>query len=451
MINQISLFFANKSGNFGLTMALLLVPLLGGVGFALDYSYSYGIQAKLMTAADAAALGAISERSPGYAAALAMQGDGEVAIAEEDGEKLFLAQGNIANVDFPIDVSVKVTKKGSNLTATTVFSATVPTTFMQIFGRRSVTIAGQSTAVFEAESSNSYADYYMLLDNTPSMGIGATRSDINALIAATTNASDGAGRNCAFACHMVWSNSGVENTDSTYLIARKAGVTLRIDVLSQAVQSVLVNASAIQGSKNLFRFAAYNFGNMALEPGYQIGKLIGLTDDLASVKKAAAGLSLMTTDHHNYNEDALTSFDTALTKIGSEIKTNGGTGTSSGDRQQIVFFVTDGVGDSLKPSGCTGLYTGNLNRCFEPIDLKYCDLLKKRNIKIAILYTTYTPIDDHLYNTYISTFATQIGPRLQECASPDLYFEAGPADDMSAVMKQLFVKASSASKLRISS
>lgn len=444
-------FLGDRGGNFGLTMALLLVPLLGGVGFALDYSYSYSIRSKLMTAADAAALGAISERSPGYAAALAMQKDGEVTIAQEDGKKLFLAQGNLAEVDFPIDVSVKVNKEGSNLTATTVFTATVPTTFMQIFGRSAVTISGQSTAVYSAESSDSYTDFYLLLDNTPSMGIGATPNDINALIAATANAKDGAGRNCAFACHMVWSNSGVEQEDSTLLIARKAGITLRIDVLSKAVQSVLVNASTIQGSKNLFRFAAYNFGNMALEPGYQIGKLIALTDDLSSVKKAAASLSLMTTDHHNYNQDALTSFDTALTKIGSEIKTDGGTGSTAGDRQQIIFFVTDGVGDSIKPSGCTGLYSGNQNRCFEPIDLKYCDLLKKRNIKIAILYTTYTPIDDHLYNTYISTFSTQIGPRLQACASPELFFQAGPTDDMSAVMKKLFIKAASASKLRISS
>jgi Flp pilus assembly protein TadG len=451
MLKSLKRLFNSRSGNFGLITAVVLVPVIGGAGCALDYSRSYNVHSKLMAAADAAALGAISERSKGYAAALAMQTDGTVPIAEEDGKKLFLAQAGIAEWLSTDNITMAVTKKGDNLTATATFNTSVPTIFMQLLGQHSVSVSGQATAVYEAETSNSFADFYMLLDNTPSMGIGATQSDIDKLVAATANAADGAGRNCAFACHMVWSNSGVEQADSTYLLARKAGVMLRIDVLGAAVQALIADASTIQGARNLFRFAAYNFGNRGLEPGYQIGKLTGLTGDLPSVKKAAAGLELMTTDHHNYNEDALTSFDTALTKIGAEIKTNGGTGNSTSDRQQIVFFVTDGVGDSIKPSGCTGLYSGSQGRCFEPIDLKYCDALKARNIKIAILYTTYSPLKDHLWDAYLAQFSTQIGPRLQQCASADLYFEAGPADNMYALMKKLFVKASSASRLRLSS
>jgi Flp pilus assembly protein TadG len=445
------MFFQEKSGNFGIMFAILVVPVIAALGSAFDYSYSYNIRSKMMSAADAAALGAISEKSPGYAAAIAMSSDGRVSVAEVDGKNLFLAQSDVGGLVKPSDVTMTVTKTGHDLTATATFSVPVPTTFMQLFGKKSVTVAGHATAVFEAQSATSYADYYMLLDNTPSMGIGATRSDIDALIAGTSNASDGAGRNCAFACHMVWSNSGVENQDSTYLIARKLGVTLRIDVLAAAVQALISDAEAMQGSKSLFRFAAYNFGNRALEPGYQISRMIGLTDNLASVKRATGDLSLMTTDHHNYNEDALTSFDTALTKINSEIPGDGGAGSSTSDRQKVVFLITDGVGDSLKARGCTGFSSGSQGRCFEPIDTKFCDQIKNRNIKIAVLYTTYTPINDHLYNTYISKFSSQIGSKLQACASDDLYFESGPNDNMQTMLKKLFVRAASSSKLRIAS
>lgn len=441
----------SKGGNFGLMAALLAAPMVCALGSAIDFGYSYNIRSKLTQAADAAVLGAISESSPGFEAAMKMTADGQVPIGEDDGKRMFFAQQQVAGLVLPSQVAFSVVKSGQSLTSTATFSVPVPTFFMGIFGKTSITVSGTASAVYESGNSNTYADYFMLLDNTPSMGIGATQADIDALIRATANASDGAGRNCAFACHMVWSNSGVENNDSTYLLARQAGVTLRVDVLGKAVQAMIADAGDIQGSKNLFRFAAYNFGKMALEPGYQIGKIIGLTDDIAAVTKATKTLELMTTDHHNYNEDALTSFDTALTRIGDEITIDGGSGATTSDRQEIVFFVTDGVADSLKPSGCTGLYTGSAGRCLEPIDVRYCDRLKARNIKIAIIYTTYTEIDDHLYNTYIKKFASQIGPKLQACATTDLYFEVGPADDMGAAMKKMFVRASSASRLRLAS
>lgn len=444
-------FLRDRAGNFGLLTAVGLIPLVGSAGFALDYSYCYSVHAKLQAAADAAVLGAISERSPGFIAASSMQADGEIAIAEDDGEKLFRAQGNLATITFPIDIDMNVAKHGGNLTATANFTASVPTTFLQLFGKSSVAISGQATAVYEPETPSTYADFYMLLDNTPSMGIGATQADIDALVAATANSADGAGRKCAFACHMVWSNSGVENQDSDYIIARNIGVTLRIDVVRKAVQALIADASTLQGSTNLFRFAAYSFGPYALEPGYRIGKLSGLTDDLSSVRNAAGNLDLETTDHHNYNQDALTSFDTALTNIGKEIPTDGGSGSSSSDRQKIVYFITDGVGDSIKKSGCTGLYSGSDNRCLEPIDVSYCTALKNRNIKIAVLYTTYIPVNDHMWDAYVGKFSSQIGPKLQECASPDLYAEVGPNDDMTVIMKRLFNKAATASRIRLSS
>lgn len=444
-------FLRDRRGNFGILTALTIVPLIGAAGVAVDYSYELDVRAKLMGAADAAALGAIAEKSPALAAIQHMSGDGKVDVGEEDGRKLFMAQRDLELSQIPLDVSVNVTKAGGDITSHVAFSAQVPTTFMHIFGKETVTVSGAATATYGSES-RVYTDFYMLLDNTPSMGIGATQADINKLVAATANAPDGAGRNCAFACHMSWTGGdGTVHDDKTsnYYIARANNVTLRIDVVAAAAKALMDDVTSMRTSPDQFRVAAYTFGKAAKEPGYGIERVSAPTIDMTTIGNAVGQIGLMSTDHHNYNEDALTSFDTALTEIGNEIRTDGGNGTSSSDRETIVFFVTDGLGDSRKPKGCTG-YLGwaDADRCLEPIDLKYCTALKNRNIKIAVLYTTYLPLtSDPIWNNAIKPkFAKLIGPRLEQCASDDLYFEVKPGDDMTAAMSVLFTKAASAQK-----
>ncbi len=442
---------ADRYGNFGVLTALAIVPLLGAAGIAVDYGSALEIHSDLMGAADAAALGAIAAKSPALLAAQQMKQDGEVTVGDADGKTLFLSQRDVHLGAASLDIDVKVIKSGGDISSKVTFTAQVPTTFMRVLGQDTMTVTGVATAIYGTES-RVYTDFYMLLDNTPSMGIGATQGDIDKLVAVSANAQDAAGRNCAFACHMSWTGSdGVVHDDkgSNFYIARQNDVTLRIDVVAQAAKALMDDVTSLRTSPDQFRVAAYSFGKAAREPGYGIMKVSAPTIDMASIANAVGQVTLMTTDHHGYNEDALTSFDTALTNMGNEIKGNGGTGTSTSDRQTVIFFVTDGLGDSRKPSGCTG-YLGwaDADRCLEPIDLKYCSQLKSRNIKLAILYTTYLPIPtDPIWNRAINpTFGTQIGPKLKQCASDDLFFEVKPGDDMKQAMSVLFSKAAGAEK-----
>jgi hypothetical protein len=68
-----------------------------------------------------------------------------------------------------------------------------------------------------------------------------------------------------------------------------------------------------------------------------------------------------------------------------------------------------------------------------------------------VLYTTYVPIDDHLYNTYVSKFVANIPSRLKQCASQDLFAEVNITGDMKEAIKNLFTKATVAKRRRISS
>lgn len=441
-------FLKDKTGNFGITTALLALPLIAGAGSVIDFAHALEQRSRLMGAADAAALGAIAEQSDGFSLASSMSNDGRIVKAEQGSKAMFLSNAANFIVIPPENVSAGVEKSGSILSSNITFSAEIPTYFMHLLGVETLTVAGMATASFGL-GTPIYADYHFLLDNSPSMGLGATINDINNLIVATK--AEQGGNGCAFACHQVW-NSGVEDTKSTYYAARRHNVRLRIDDLRQAVLDTIDYAGTLHhGSGDRARFSAYTFGRKALINTYKIDKLSDLTADTQSFRKAVGAVTLMSTPHSTYNQDALTSFDSSLTQVGNEIKLQGGTGTAPTDREQIVLMITDGVGNSLKRPGCTGFYSGTEGRCFEPIDLAYCDQLKARGIKIAIMYTTYYAVNDHLYHTYVKKFAGKIGPQLKECASTDLYAEVRMEDDMSAVMKKLFEKATAARKLRLTS
>ena len=58
-----------------------------------------------------------------------------------------------------------------------------------------------------------------------------------------------------------------------------------------------------------------------------------------------------------------------------------------------------------------------------------------------MLYTTYLPLPTNAwYNTWIAPFSAEIGPKMQACASPGLYFEVSPTQGISEAMNALFQK-----------
>ena len=82
---------ADRSGNFGMIMGLIMAPMAMGMGAAIDYGYAMAIRGELQRAADSAAIGALSEQSAGVVAALAQSLTGELQLAKDDAAKLFSA------------------------------------------------------------------------------------------------------------------------------------------------------------------------------------------------------------------------------------------------------------------------------------------------------------------------------------------------------------------------
>ncbi|HZG30803.1 MAG TPA: TadE/TadG family type IV pilus assembly protein [Ensifer sp.] len=428
-------FLSDRSGNFGILTALLIVPMIGVAGLAVDVTNALSVKAKLQGAGDAAALAAIAGSSPGMQAAFAMPGDGTIPIAESDAKAFFRAQlQNVTN--YRLDsIDASIVKSGKSITSTVNYKATVPTYLSQILGHQFIQVAGHATATYETAT---YRSFYLLLDNTPSMGVAATPTDINKMVNATPD-------QCAFACHIgtTLSNGTVINEDPNdyYHLARSRNVnaTIRIDVVAQATEQLLEHAMQDRGNNtNLYRMGVYTFGQDATNP--QLYEVVSPTTDLATAATTAKNnVKLMTIPYQGYNNDQITSFDSAMAQLGSRMGF-AGDGNSPATPQKIIFMVSDGVGDSSKPLTCTKPLAGS-TRCQEPIDTRACDALKKQGYTIAILYTTYLPLPtNQWYNDWISPFQSQIGTRMQACASPGLYFEVSPTQGISDAMTALFKK-----------
>lgn len=417
-------FFRDRSGNFGVMTALMLVPVIGVAGFAIDISNALMVRSTLQAAADAAAIAAVAETSAGVMQAMQMKSDGQLSAAIEDAKKVFIGHAKMSEEYELKNFDVDVVKTGTQVKAIFTFDATVPTSLARILGQSDVTVGGRAEAVFQTDT---FRDFYLLLDNTPSMGVGATPADVAKMVDNTRD-------KCAFACHIV--KDGVEDKNSYYYLAKRLGVTIRIDVVAKATAALMETAKSSRKSSNQYRMAVYTFGEKAEDT--KLLQVASLTDNLDQVKASASGIGLMSIPYQGYDNDQQTDFDRALKNIG-ELMGTAGTGSSAGNPEKILFFVSDGVGDAYKPSSCTKKTTNG--RCQEPIDTTQCEALKSKGYRIAVLYTTYLPLPTNdWYNKWISPFQSQIPTRMQSCASPGLFFEVSPSQGITEAMNALFLK-----------
>ncbi|MGC2777802.1 MAG: Tad domain-containing protein [Bradyrhizobium sp.] len=418
-------------GNVAVTFAIVCVPVISAVGCGVDYSRANQMRAKLQSAVDAASVGAVSRTAPAFIAAGAMTADGVIDAGNDDAKKIF--NGNMSGTSgYTLNsLTSDVKKSGSVLKATVSFSATVPTMFMNIVGFKTLTLQGSSQAT---ASMPKYIDFYLLLDNSPSMGVAATPDDVTKMVNATTD-------KCAFACH------DYNDSNNYYNLAKTLGVTTRIDVLRSATQKLMDTATQTQTYPNQFRMAIYDFGAASKTIGLRA--LFSLSSSLSSAKSAAGNIDLMGVYGNNdaYTADKDTPFTAVFPAVNNEISTPGD-GTT-GSPLKYLFFVSDGVADESNAACLKPKASGN--RCQSPIDPALCTTLKNRGIKIAVLYTTYLQLPTNSwYMSWIDPFNkgpfgpspnSEIAQKMQACASDGFYFEVSPTQGIADAMNALFKKA----------
>jgi Flp pilus assembly protein TadG len=186
----------DRRGAVAVTFGLLAVPLVVFAGLAVDYAQLVRVRVKLNGAADSAVLATVATQSPTYAAATSMPGDGPIPQGAADAVELFNAE-TANRVRFTVNnVSAVVNKSNGSVSATLQYTAQVPTAFMRVAGISTMTLSGTASA---SNGLVTYIDFYLLLDNSPSMGLGATPTDISNLEYWTQQLPP-LHKQCAFAC-----------------------------------------------------------------------------------------------------------------------------------------------------------------------------------------------------------------------------------------------------------
>src|SRR5665647_2275459 len=96
LFRLIGRFGRDRRGNIAVIFTIACVPVISAVGCAVDYSMASRMKAKLQSAADAASIAAIAQKSAGYLAAAAMTTNGSVAAGVTDANNIF--NGTMATI-----------------------------------------------------------------------------------------------------------------------------------------------------------------------------------------------------------------------------------------------------------------------------------------------------------------------------------------------------------------
>lgn len=428
LVNTAKRFRDRQDGNVAIIFAFAAMPMLLAIGAGVDYGLAMKRQGRMNAAADAAALYAVTPSQMKQTSAVAKA----AALA------FFNTQvGSLSGVAYdPASVSIDVTDSTSSgslkRTVSVSYQGKSTNTFASLLQVPTLTIKGTSGSA-AAVSPN--IDFYLMLDTSPSMAIAATPDGITKMVANTSSQGG-----CGFACHQTSPQTDGLSQDN-YALARQLGVTLRIDLVSQAVQDLMSTASSTSATTGaIYRMAGYTFD-------YAVNNPIPLTSNMVTAQTQAAGIQMLQVYANNRltssvsNNDQDTNFDNGFSTINGVMPNPGGGSGAPGDSpQEVLFLVSDGIADTA--SGGGRVYTP-----FGPSST-WCKTIKDRGVRIAVLYTTYNPLPTNgWYNTYIAPLQSTIAPTGQNCASPGLFFQVNAGGDISQALTQLFQTAISTARL----
>ncbi|TPG47192.1 TadE/TadG family type IV pilus assembly protein [Sphingomonas glacialis] len=178
---------ADRKGGVLMIMGFSIIPLTFATGFGIDYARAMRLQTHLNSAADAAALAAVSP------AMILRVGTDPSDAAYNMFDAQASAIGGYQGMQRAVTITNVTSGSGQTLgalrTATVTYTAQSINVFGGILGASTLTVHGTATAN-AAQPPN--VDFYLAMDNSPSMLLPATSDGISKVQGVT---------GCAFSCH----------------------------------------------------------------------------------------------------------------------------------------------------------------------------------------------------------------------------------------------------------
>ena len=456
----------NDDGNVVTLYALLAPMLIFAGGAAIDYGHAAQIQSKLNAAADAAALA-------GLTPAMLQQSNTTAQTAVQD---MFMGIADGVSGISGTSVNAAVTNGSSALirNVTLTYSTSVTTLFGAVLGMSTLQMTGTSQASATIPPN---IDFTVLLDNSPSMSLPATSAGITEMQNLTSKQGG-----CAFACHQASTNNGdtagnpcADGTapnqsgnlycDTThhgaqiddFALARQNGIALRTrrtrkrsddasaDGLHDRDVVAILDAAEIS-LRDLFNgFALADRADAAHAADLELHRPMvhgfrQLRRDGDVFEQQRLRQRGVLFEHHvagRRRRDELRQFPRQAQPV--DLFPNPGAGSNQqGDTpQEVLFIVTDGVEDEEHGGSRIQEAMNDLGNApgGTALGTNWCTTIKNRGIKIAILYTEYLPVPaNSWYESYIAPVQSDIGPALQACASPGLFYDAAIGSDLGAAL-----------------
>ncbi len=421
-----------ERGNVALMTAIIAPLLLLVGGFAVDYGYASYINQRLSQATDDAVLGSVSQ-----SAATAGGGFSNTSWLQTYGTNLFKA--NVANLPISnVKFTLNVTSNGTGgVNSVGSYTYDYPTFFAGVIGISTMPLKSQIKA---SANPVTYLDYYIVVDVSQSMGIGATLPDMQKLYDLVVANGNGSGNEagCVFGCHVMAPGQHITNEQLAHSASPR--INLRIDAAVSAIQSIISDAQAASGTNKNIRIGMYTISRDPNKPGVFVNVIAAPSTDYTTLNTQANLIDLggnisAGAGDTDYSRE-MVAFNTLMPLNGS--------GASAITPQNYVFLITDGLSDASDPPTC-GSVNCHPTKAFDPND---CKALKLK-ATVGTIYTTYNPIYNQNksanglegnYNSLVAPFVGQIANNLKTCSSDSskFAFEAQDGPGINTAMRSLF-------------
>lgn len=450
---KIASFAAERRGNVLIIMAFSMLPLTAATGMAIDYSRAARLQTKVNSAADAAALAAVTTPMMSKSMQEAAQAASRMFISQASGLQGLTWKTALKSTpttsqtltSYTMDygaykiVVTDINLTGLSRTATVSYDALSHNTFSNVLKLEESGIGGTATATAKTAPN---VDFHILLDTSGSMALPSTSSGLTLLTSKTGG--------CAFACHSTNDATAIAKDGSRkdyYGVARSYGIVLRIDEAKLAVQAMMTQAAATSASnKAKYRASLSTFAAADPRSNNSFETPQSITATLSNVANSAK-----TVDSSLYytngcptssfcNNDMDTATSDAFSKMNSMMASPGsGTNFALDKPQAVMFIITDGMRDESRPGG----------KPEAEIDRAWCTTIKARGIRIGVLYTEYLPesLSDDWSKNNVKPNLYKVEPALKDCASDGLYSKVTTDDDITAALNKLFSQAVSTARI----
>lgn len=417
--------YRDRRGNFGITFAVLALPMIVAIGVSFDFARAYNARRDMQNDLDAAVLAAVN--------------DIDTLNEQKLREKVklwFAAQSEMRKSEYSLaDAAISIDK--TNRTINAVASGEVTTSLLQVINVNKVNVRVGTSVAGPAAS---YLNVYILLDKSASMMLAATKNDQKLMMD---------GPKCVFACHIPEGGNRSYNgqTYSTnYDLAKAMGVKLRADVSMDAVDQVLDLITAEDPHQSRIKVGFYTMGTSAYEA---LAPTSSITSARQTLRNDAKGLTSATSFSSTYFHQALPQF--------AKMVGTAGDGMSAAKPKKLVLLLTDGVQSNRH-------WVHDDPQYVTPLNPDWCDDIKKAGAEIGVLYTEYLPINgdwgydrtvgDTLRSSAYSSVWKGDMPwgkhwnikrrdfipyALSGCASnPGLFLSASDADDIEKGLSSIF-------------